>query len=271
MELTDGLHPLAALLRRYAFAYTAAHDFGVCSQIMVDDYVLRMGEHELRGRDTGYIPATAKQYRQFPGLGFTVHELVLGENRAALHFTEHGHSTLRGAAASWQGVSLYRWDGARLVECRVEQDYYGRRGQLRAGPAHPVTAPALDPWVTPAAPTDPHTETAVRRWLSAGGPLDAPLGSLDDEHCAPARRMLLSAAEVTVLDLFTAGDRAAFHLAVHGRYAGGLDDLDGYRHRPATLYLAGLATVRDGSVSQVRVVTDRLAAERRLDADRVRG
>ena len=60
MELTDGLHPLAALLRRYAFAYTAAHDFGVCSQIMVDDYVLRMGEHELRGRDTEYIPAATR-------------------------------------------------------------------------------------------------------------------------------------------------------------------------------------------------------------------
>ena len=27
----EGLHPLAAILRRYAFAYTAAHDFAVCS------------------------------------------------------------------------------------------------------------------------------------------------------------------------------------------------------------------------------------------------
>lgn len=268
MELVDGLHPLAALLRRYAFAYTAAHDFAVCEQIMVEDYLLRMGEHELRGRDVEYIPATAKQYRQFPGLGFTVHELVLGEERAALHFTEHGRSTLRGSSASWTGVSLYRWDGARLTECRVEQDYYGRRGQLHSGVAHPVAAPGLDPWSAPATPPDQAAEDTVRRWLSGGGLADTPLGGLDDEAHGTIRRVLLSAPSTTVLDLFGAGPRVAFHVRLAGDYAGGLDHLDGHRHRPATLYVTGLATVTGGAVTDVRAITDRLAAERRLDATR---
>ena len=76
--------PLAALLRRYSYAYTANHDLGVCPQIMTEDYVLRMGEHTLSGRDGAYLLASQRQFRQFPTLGFTVHDLVLGDDRAAL-------------------------------------------------------------------------------------------------------------------------------------------------------------------------------------------
>jgi predicted ester cyclase len=270
VELIEGLHPLAAVLRRYSYAYTAAHDFRVCSEIMVDDYVLRMGEHEIRGREAEYIPATTKQYRQYPGLGFTVHELVLGEDRAALHFTEHGRSAVHGGGAAWSGVSMYRWDGRRLIECRVEQDYYGRRTQQRTGRANPILSPGLDPWTADPADNDPGAESVVRTWLATGGLGDAPIGSLDDEHAAPARRMLLSQPRTTVLDLFSAGDRVAFHVLLHGTYAGGLDHLDGYRHQPASLYVTGLATVRDGQVTDIRAITDRLAAERRLDGQRGR-
>lgn len=270
MELIDGLHPLASLLRRYSYAYTAAHDFRVCSEIMVDDYVLRMGEHEIRGRDAEYIPATQKQYRQYPGLGFTVHELVLGEDRAALHFTEHGRSVVHNGGAAWSGISLYRWDGRRLVECRVEQDYYGRRTQQRTGRVNPVEPPGLDPWTTASTPSDPDAEGVVRAWLASGGLADVPIGRMNDEHAAPARRMLLSAPRTRVLDLFGAGDRVAFHVVVDGSYGGGLDHLDGFRHQPASLYLTGMATVRDGSVTDTRVITDRLAAERRADAQRGR-
>ncbi|MFC5748463.1 nuclear transport factor 2 family protein [Actinomadura rugatobispora] len=266
MKSVDGLHPLAALLRRYAFAYTAAHDFSVCKEIMVDDYLLRMGEFEIRGRDDQYIPATQRQYRQYPGLGFTVHELVLGEDRAALHFTEHGWSALHGGYASWQGVSLYRWDGKRLRECRVEQDYHGRRTQQRRGEAYPVRPAGLDPWTgRPAAP-DTDAETIARRWLTGGGVLDAPVGSLDDEHDAAPQRVMLNAPRTRVLSLFTAGERVAFHVVVQGSYAGGLDECDRLLDRPASLYVSGLLTVRDGVVSEVRAITDRLAAERRLTA-----
>lgn len=260
----DDLHPLAALLRRYAFAYTAAHDFAVCREIMVPDYVLRMGDAEIRGRDEAYVPATQKQYRQYPGLGFTVHELVLGEDRAAFHFTEHGRSTLHGHLTSWQGVSLYRWDGERLLECRVEQDYHGRRTQQRSGEPHPVRPAGLDPWTTEASLPSPEAEATARHWLGRGGHLDAPIGALDDERDAAPRRVLLGAARTEVLDLFAAGDRIAFHAATRGTYAGGLDDGDHLRGRPATLYATGLCTVHGGVVSDVTVITDRLAAERRL-------
>lgn len=266
MESVDGLHPLAALLRRYAFAYTAAHDFAVCRDIMVDDYVLRMGSFEIRGRDDQYIPATQKQYRQYPGLGFTVHELVLGEDRAAFHFTEHGRSMVHGGQASWQGVSLYRWNGERLLECRVEQDYYGRRAQQRTARPHPVRPPGLDPWTSQANPADADVETVARGWLESNKLSDAPIGSLDDEADAPARRMLLGAPSTEILDLFGSGDRVAFHVLTRGTYAGGLDDCDHVRGRAASLYASGLLTVRDGVVTDVRAVTDRLAAERRLAA-----
>lgn len=264
MESADGLHPLAALLRRYAFAYTAAHDFEVCRRLMVPDYVLSMGDTELRGRDEEYIPATRKQYRQYPGLGFTVHDLVLGEDRAALHFTEHGRSSLHGGSASWQGVSLYRWNGERLTRCRVEQDYYSRRAQQALGAARPVGPVGLDPWSTPPCPADAATEETARAWLARGGVLDAPIGSLDDERDAPPRRVLLSDPSTEILDLFGAGERVAFHVAVRGDYAGGLERRDHLRGLPATVHAAGLLRVRDGAVPEIVAVTDRLAVERRL-------
>lgn len=260
----EELHPLAALLRRYAYAYTAAHDFSVCREIMVEDYLLRMGEFEIRGRDEQYIPATRKQFRQYPGLGFTVHDLVLGPERAALHFTEHGRSLVHGGCASWQGISLYRWDGTRLVECRVEQDYHARRGQQRGGEPHPVATAALDPWTGPPAPPDTAVEAVARTWLTGDGLLEAPPGSLDDEAVAPPRRMLLTDPRTEVLDLFSAGDRVAFHTITRGGYAGGLDGCDHLRGEPASLYATGMLTIDDGSVTRVRAVTDRLAAERRL-------
>ena len=42
---------LAALIRRYAYAYVCCGDFEVARQIMVKDYQLRMGPHLVDGRD----------------------------------------------------------------------------------------------------------------------------------------------------------------------------------------------------------------------------
>ena len=264
-EVDDGLHPLASLLRRYVYAYTCCHDFSECRRVMVDDYVLQMGEHHLKGRDGQYTMATKKQYRQFPGLALTVHDLVIGEDRIAMHFTEHGRSTISDRLAVWSGVSLYRWNGTQLTQCRVEQDYYARRDQLQDDESNQILAPAVDPWSQRQQAANDDTEQIVRDWLRRGGPLDAPIGSLDNEYCAPARRPLLSNPQVSILDMFTAGSRAAFHVVVRGRYRGGLDDIDVRRDLEIPLYIAGLATVRDGRV-EVRAVTDRIAAERRLIA-----
>jgi hypothetical protein len=271
METVDGLHPLASLLRRYAFAYTGAHDFEVCREIMVSEYALRMGEHEIRGREESYIPATAKQFRQFPGLGFTVHELVLGHDRAALRFTEHGRSVLHGGYAAWRGISMYRWNGQRLAECRVEQDYFARRDQLECGTPEMVDSPCIDPWVAPAADPDPDTEAAVRTWLRRGGLSDATIGSLDNERTAEPQRILISRPSTTILDLFTAGRRAVFHVVQTGTYSGGLPALDGRRGFEVSVYVCGIATVDDRGAITVAGVTDRLAAERRLAAARRRG
>jgi SnoaL-like domain len=256
--------PLAALLRRYSYAYTASHDLSVCPQIMTDDYVLRMGEHTLRGRDDAYMPASQRQFRQFPTLGLTVHDLVLGEDRAALSFTEHGYSALRGGAAAWNGISLYRWDGTRLTECRVEQDYHSRRSQQLSGQPVTVVSPGLDPWTGQPQAPNATTEEVSRSWLKENGIADAPAGALDDEHSASVQRMVFDEPEVTVLDLFTAGDRAAFHLRIDGAYGGGLTGQDRHIGRRASLYACGLLTVTHGSVTSARIVTDRLSAERRM-------
>jgi len=258
------VHPLSELLRRYSYAYTAAHDFEVCRQIMIEDYTLLMGEHVVRGREEQYIPATARQYRQFPTLGFTVHDLLVGPDRAALHFSEHGYSTLHGCGCSWSGISTYRWDGTRLAECRVEQDYFARREQQRTSEAQPVPSPALDPWHTEGELPAPGVEHAVRSWLTGGGLAGAAPGSLDDEHCRAPARMRLDGASVEVLDLFGAGRRAAFHVRTIGSYAGGLPGLDEHLGSSASLYCTGIATVSDDGNVGVRAITDRLAAERRL-------
>jgi predicted ester cyclase len=258
------LHPFAALMRRYSFAYTATHDFAVCDQVMVDDYVLRMGEHVIRGRDSAYKPATARQYRQFPGLGFSVHELICNGERAALHFSEYGWSVLARAHCSWSGVSLYRWDGHRLLECRLEQDYYARRRQLETKVPDEVGCPGWDPWMTPIERPVQENETLVREWLHADGLSKSPDGALDDERWVGSCRARLALDHVDVPDLFSAGEKVVFQAVMRGRYAGGLTNLDAHIGTPAEIYATGIVTVRDGTVGDVRAITDRLGLEKRL-------
>jgi predicted ester cyclase len=258
------LHPFAELLRRYSFAYTAAHDFSVCEHVMSDDYVLRMGDHTLRGRDSEYKPATAKQYRQFPGLGFAVHEFICNGDRAALHFSEYGWSVLQQAYCAWRGISMYRWDGSRLVECRLEQDYYARRRQLLSGVPDPVMSPGWDPWLTPIEDCVTRHEEVVRAWLLAGGLLGSPRGALDDEHSVNPCRALIDATHIEVSDLFSAGESVVFQSITRGAYRGGMPHLDQHVGRRAALYATGIATVTDGKVGNVRAVTDRLGLEKRF-------
>ena len=134
--------PFVALMRRYCIDYTARHDLSVCDDIMVPGYTLHMGVHHLAGRDEAYKPAAAAQFRQFPGLCLTVNEIICSGDRLALRFTEHGASARHdGARAAWGGVGLYRWDGQRLLENYVEQDYFARRRQLAGDDPDPVRTP----------------------------------------------------------------------------------------------------------------------------------
>lgn len=258
------IHPLAAVLRRYAFGYTAMHDFSVSSQIMVPNYVLRMGPDVLEGRDGAYKAATLHQFDQYPGLGFTVHDLVLGTDRAALRFSEHGRSSRFGTAAVWQGISLYRWDGSRLTECRVEQDYFSRQRQLTQRRPNSIEAPAADPWTAAPEAPDLASESIVRSWLSGGGLQNARFGSMDDERSSPSARPRIDQSAIEILDLFSAGSRVVFHIMIRGRYGGGLEGAVGKAGDSASLYSSGIARVREGRVSEVNAISDRLGLMKRL-------
>ena len=248
--------PLAELLRTYSYAYTAAHDFSVSDRIMIDDYVLLMGDHLIRGRKEEYQPATQRQYDQFPALGFTVHRLVCNGERASLHFTEHGRSRLTGGLAAWQGVSLYRWDGERLTQCRVEQDYHSRRMQLAAGVPVPVLPPAADPWSGGDTAADPRTCSCVRAWLESNAWLADPGPARDDGSAAPR----FAEPSTEILDLFSAGTEAAFHVRLTGTYAGGLPGTGELTGRRASLYVAGI-------VDTTQVADHRQASAARQGAD----
>ncbi|GAA4790388.1 hypothetical protein GCM10023200_26680 [Actinomycetospora chlora] len=252
-----------ALMRRYVVDYTNSHDLAVCDEIMEPDYVLRMGPHVLAGRDEVYKPATRRQLEQFPGLGLTVHDVVSNGDRLALLFSEHGASVRHaGAVASWRGLGLYAWNGTRLTANRVEQDYLARRRQLADGVPDPVPSPAPAPWDTAARAPDADVEAVAAAWAAQGAP---PVGDvvLDDGR---ERGELVDAREVVVDDLFSAGDRAAVHVTVHGTYRGGLPGLDDHVGDPATLHAVALVTVTDGRVAGGQVVRDRLGLARALGA-----
>lgn len=253
--------PLARLLRAYSFAYTAMHDFSVSDRIMADDYVLRMGPAVLRGRKEEYQRATRRQYDQFPGLGFTVHQLVNNGERAALLFTEHGASSRTGTKAAWRGISLYRWDGQVLTECRVEQDYQARRRQLASGRPDPIAEPANDPWTDPEQLPDADAERAALAWLSGDQWLDDPALGQDD---GSAGVQFGEQPRTHVLDLFSAGPTVAFHAKVSGTYAGGLDRDQGLAGQPAELYVTGIVDFDHAGTPHGSIVTDRYNLHRRL-------
>lgn len=251
------MEPFVALMRRYVNDYTNRHDTSVCAEIMEPDYTLRMGPNEVAGRDEVYIPASQKQFAQFPDLCLTVHEIVTNGERLAMRFTEHGRSARHDRrAAAWAGLGLYRWNGSRLVENYVEQDYLARRRQLATGVPAAVEPPAVAPWDTQASPADPEAEAVVRTWLGDPGGV-----ILDDGAPDP----LLGEASSQVDDLFSAGPRVAFRVTCSGVYAGGLEDVARDRvGDSATLHLVGLVTVAEGRVSGGRIVRDRLGLARSL-------
>lgn len=265
--MTDPIHPLNHLLRRYSFAYTASHDLTVCESLMVEDYQLTMGTFVARGRDSSYIPATEKQYRQYPGLGFTVHDLVNNGERAALRFSEHGRSVLSDRTSSWRGISLYEWDGTRLTYCRVEQDYQSRTRQISTGLPDAVPHPALDPWTRAVEPADAATEAAACRYLASDALLTNRHIVVDAEDAfSDENRVSLTDQQIDVLDVFTSGTQAVLHLSIAGRYAGGFGDaFTDVIGAPAVLHATGILDLADGRPSG-HLVTDRLALSRRLRA-----
>jgi predicted ester cyclase len=254
-----------ALMRRYVVDYTNRHDQAVTGTIMEPDYLLVMGDHEVRGRDTSYHAATRKQFDQFPGLCLTVNEIRTSGERLVMRFTEHGASRLHDdKACAWSGLGLYRWNGARLVSNAVEQDYFSRREQLRVGVAQPVLPPDIAPWDQPSEAPDPEAEEIVRKWLDSGQ-LAATSGVLLDDQATGAEPMqLLEQEGIEINDLFSCGPNVAFHIVQHGRLRG-VAGFEGNQGRKVYLHAAGLVRVEDGRVCSGHVVTNRLDLQRRLD------
>ncbi|HWK48518.1 MAG TPA: hypothetical protein VNR40_01465 [Steroidobacter sp.] len=262
------MNKFVALMRRYVCDYTNRHDFSVCDEIMVPNYTLHMGTYDLTGRDTQYKPATNKQFQQFPGLGLTVNQIVTNGSRLCLRFSEHGASMRHdGALASWGGIGLYKWDGERLTENFVEQDYYSRREQLASGRPKPVETPALAPWDTVAEPANEQAETVVRDVLQHRDLTEIDNVVFDDAWAGSPLQRVLRPEGATIDDLFSAGEQVAFRITQTGTL---LEDFAGAETRwvntPVFLHMTGLVTVRDGRIVAGRVIRDRLGLLRRLQA-----
>lgn len=264
------MHKFVALMRRYTHAYTNLQNFAACDDIMVPGYTLHMGTYDLSGRDSHYKPATQRQFDQFPGLCLTINEIVTNGDRLCMRFSEHGASVRHnGARAVWSGIGLYKWDGERLLENFVEQDYWGRRLQLVSGRPGAVEAPAIAPWDTEPQPANEENEAVVRSLLESGGLADAPGVAFDDrwhpDSATPATRVI-EPGNVAFNDLFSAGDRVAFHITQHGRlladFSHGRADRVG---ETVMLHMVGLLRVENGAVVSGRVVRDRIGLYRRLE------
>lgn len=263
------IHPLAALLRGFAVDFITGHDLSAVPRIMSPDYHLSIGGHAFIGRDCQYLPATAAQLSQFPGLCVTVHDVVYGEGAMAMQFTEHGCSSHHGyRGATWRGITLFKTDGERIRWGWAEEDYFARKAQLSSGVCDAVDAPHATPWdVRPELPNEAVEEVAWK-WLQD----PERTRELPDVHfitrAGPQPEDLLDYAKIRQVQLdvlFSAGSRVAFHLAYHGVYKGGFDGISKEKiGEPAILRAAGILTVRDNRVSAARITTDRLGLYRSL-------
>jgi predicted ester cyclase len=273
------MHKFVALMRRYCHDYTNRQDFAACDTIMVPQYTLHMGTYHLTGRDSAYKPATSRQFQQFPGLCLTINAVVTNGDRLCLRFSEHGASLRHaGALAAWSGIGLYKWDGERLTENFVEQDYYSRRGQLASGAALPVEAPAIAPWDTQPSAPNHAAEQCVRELLERGDLMKTTGVVFDDEWTGAVRQRVIEPTGAQIDDLFSAGNQVAFHTALTGLVAedfavgdaaagGGAAGLGAEAAIPGqevVLHMSGLVTLRDGQIVSGRVIRDRLGLYRRL-------
>ena len=246
-----------ALMKRYCIDYVNVGDQSVTRDLMIEDYVLQMGEYEVVGRDGAYWDATARQMKQYPGLLLTVHEIATCGNRLMMRFTEHGRHAKSGVPCAWGGISMYRWDGSRLTHCSVEQDYWSRKRQIDAGRADTVDHPATAPFTGEGQQPDPAAEKSARKWLEAGGIGTDGAGQCDDEWLPGHERMrVLDQRSIAIHDLFAVGQRVAFHATIDGTIAA--DFPAGETGAPGALHVAGILHIDQGKIAHGRVIRNRM-------------
>lgn len=250
------------LMKRYCIDYVNVGDQAVTRDLMVEDYRLTMGFHQVQGRDTAYHDATGALMRQFPGLMLTVHEIATSGERLMMRFTEHGRRRKDGAFCAWGGIALYRWNGDKLVHCSVEQDYWSRRRQIETARPDPIDAPTAAPWHgDPEAPSAA-AEAAARVWLEQGGLAETPGVHCDEAWNGQPGMRAIAQTGIEILDLFSVGRRVAFHVFQHGRIAPDLSPA--HAGLEGGLHAAGIVHVGEQGVAHGRVIRNRLDLGKRL-------
>ena len=260
------MEPFVALMKKYCIDYTNSHDQSVCDEIMHPDYVVHISGMDLP-RDSAYKPAVRRVFDRFPGLGLDVHEFVTNGERLAMRFSEHGCSPAAGGnSAAWGGIGLYRWDGKQLLENYVEQDFLAQEAQLQSGEVAPLEPPHVDPWTsTVADASNPDAEEIARTWLLKGDLRAARDVTIDGSWYRELAPSPIDVERAEVNDLFSAGDRVAFHISQTGSYTAGWPGVDdALAGKTTTMNCVGFATVEGSVVTRVRAITDQFGARAAL-------
>ena len=255
------MDPMVSLVRRWALGWVTLGDTEVAETILSPEYRIRISGTVLDGR-VAYIAGGLGQIERFAGWSMTVHDLVCTGDRAAVRFTLSGADSQRKLrTAAWSGVAMFRWDGRWLTECFAEEDYFSRRRQLADGRCDAIDSPAPAPWNASVQGADPAAEAAVSTWLQTGR-FD---GAAVDDELPGSSSPLIEEPALELHELFSAGDRVAFHGRVSGAYSGGLDGSRAPAGAPAAYDVAGLVRVAGGAVAGGQVVRDRLGMLRELE------
>ena len=253
------------LMKHYVIDYTNSHDQSQTESIMEPDYVLNMGEHVVSGRDTAYAAATRKLLDRFPGLMLTVHEIWTSGQYLMMRFSEHGASIrLDGGRAAWGGIGLYAWNGLKLVQNHVEQDYFSRTRQLKTGHPDPLEGPAIAPWDTVAEAADPAAEAVVRAWLHSGALAHTPCVLCDDAWMGNDVGEIVDQRALVFNSFFSCGSHVAFHVSQHGALRADFAPTPKDVGRDVTLHMAGIVCVENGAVAHGRIIRNRLDLQRSL-------
>lgn len=257
------MHPFVALMRTYCIDYTNSHDQSVCDEIMRPDYVVHSFGRDL-ALTTHYTRGVEMLFGLAPGLGLVVHELILDGDRLAMHFSEHASMPSgRGRALTcWRGIGLYTWDGERLVENWVEQDYHAMKRQISSGVPDTLKPPHLDPWMaTEVVAADESALDTVRTWLERGDLTDAVEPEIDDSRDGFVHVPVLDISDVVIDDIFSAGPTVPFHVTLHGTYRGGLGcEYDDHIGEATAMGVSGIARVDGPVVQRLEAVTCRVQA-----------
>jgi hypothetical protein len=253
----------AQLLRGFAVDFLTAHSAEAARKILAPQYRLAISGHVFKGREETYLPATLAQLDQFPGLCVTVHDVVLGRDAVAMRFTEHGATAKDGVVSTWGGVTMFRIVDGLLDHGWAEEDYFARKRQLKSGNIDPLRAPHAAPWDTALQEDNATTSRIVKAWLDDPAALFEDVEEISTE--GPRLSQVIEPQAVEVGFSFVAGQRAAFHAVVSGKYLGGFTDVTPERiGEIVNVPVAAIVDIVGGKVSRVQLCGDRLGLSRSL-------